>query len=147
MIALLPVSLVTAGAIALLNFWLMLRVGQVRRAVGISVGDGGHEPLVRRMRAHANLVESAPFVLLLIALVELADGPSLILWIVAAAYVAARLAHAIGMDGWMPGRMIGTIVSMLAMVGLGIAAIVIAARGVPPRAPARGITTYAVPKG
>lgn len=70
----LPISLTTAGAAALLNLWLAIRIGQVRTREKISVGDGGNEALMRRMRAQSNFVEFTPFVLILIALLELGTG-------------------------------------------------------------------------
>tara|TARA_B100000678_G_scaffold290617_1_gene304012 strand:- start:1448 stop:1879 length:432 start_codon:yes stop_codon:yes gene_type:complete len=117
------ISLITAAACALINLWLIFRIGQIRRAHAIYVGDGGNEALARRMRAQANFVENAPFVLILIALIEYAWGPGLWLWIAAGAFVLARIAHPLGMDGWMPGRMAGTLVTMLVLLGLAIAAI------------------------
>ena len=50
------------------------------------------------MRAHANLVEYAPFVLALTALIELARGTSPTLGVTVAIVVVARIAHLIGMD-------------------------------------------------
>ena len=120
---LLPVTLVTAGGLALINFWLGMRIAQVRRASKISVGDGGHEPLVRRMRAQLNFVEFAPFVLALIGLIEFSAGTSTWLWLVASAFLVARVLHGFGMDGWSLGRGVGTGVTMLVMVGLGLYAI------------------------
>ena len=63
----LPVTLAAAAAAAVLNIWLSIRIGAVRRALGISVGDGGSEALQRRMRAQFNYVENTAFVLVLIA--------------------------------------------------------------------------------
>ena len=120
---LLPVTLVTAGGLALINFWLSMRVGAVRRSAKISIGDAGHEPLIRRMRAQANFVEFAPFVLALIGLVEFNVGSTAWLSVVAAAFLAARVLHALGMDGFRLGRGIGTGVTMLVMLGLGLYAI------------------------
>ena len=120
---LLPVTLVTAGGLALINFWLGMRIGQVRRTTKIGVGDGGHEPLVRRMRAQANFIEYAPLVLVLVGLVELNTGSTVWLWIVASAFLIARVLHGFGMDGWSLGRGVGTGVTMLVMVGLGLYAI------------------------
>src|SRR5690242_20921870 len=97
--AALPITLTTAGAAALINVWLAFRVGQARHASGVLIGDGGDERLTARMRAQANFVEYAPFVLILIGLIELTRGPSLALWIASAAFLLARLAHPLGMDG------------------------------------------------
>ncbi|MEM1053639.1 MAG: MAPEG family protein [Pseudomonadota bacterium] len=126
---LLPVTLATAGAAAILNVWLMFRIGAVRQSEKIFVGDEDSEPLVRRMRAQANFVENAPFVLILIAAIELSGrGDPWLAWI-AGLFVIARIAHAFGMDGGSlsKGRMVGTIVSMLTLFGLGVVAALIAA--------------------
>lgn len=120
MIMILPIALTAAAAAALINFWLGIRVGQVRTREKVSVGDGGNEAVIRRMRAHANFAEYAPIVVILIALIELAAGTSLWLWLVMGVFMIGRILHAFGMDGWMPGRMIGTIVTMLTMIGLAL---------------------------
>jgi hypothetical protein len=129
----LPVSLTFAGALALLNLFLAYRVSRVRLATGASHGDGGHPQLASRMRAHANFVEYAPFVLLLIALLELAGRPRAILWWVGAAFVAARIAHAFGMERPAPNplRAGGILVTWLALAGLAIWAIVVASHPLP----------------
>lgn len=123
MLTMLPVTLILAGGLALINIWLSIRVGQVRGSEKVSVGDGGNERVIRRMRAHANFVENAPFVLALIGLIEFTAGTSIWLWIAAALFLLGRIGHAIGMDGWRPGRMGGTIVTMLLQVALAIWAI------------------------
>ena len=117
------VTLVLAGACALINMWLSFRVGRVRGQEKVSVGDGGNERVIRRMRAHANFAENAPIVLLLVLAIELSIGPSLWLWIAAALFVAGRIAHGVGMDGWYPGRMGGTGVTLAVQLALAIWAI------------------------
>jgi uncharacterized membrane protein YecN with MAPEG domain len=114
----LPVTLAAAAACALLNVWLAIRIGQVRRAEKVSIGDGGNPRLIARMRAQLNFVEYAPIVLILIGLIELAVGTETWLWAVAALFVVARILHAFGMDGWMPGRMIGISTTLLVTIGL-----------------------------
>jgi uncharacterized membrane protein YecN with MAPEG domain len=125
----LPITLTIAGAAALLNIWLARRVGQMRLAHKISIGDGGNEALIARMRAQANFVEYTPFVLILIGLVEMAEGSKLWLWIVAVAYVLARIAHGFGMDRPRPDplklRMIGTFGTGVILLGLALYAIVL----------------------
>lgn len=82
----LPVTLAAAAAAAVLNIWLGIRIGALRTALQISVGDGGSEALQRRMRAQLNYVENTGFVLVLIAAIELAGRGSWWLAYVAAAY-------------------------------------------------------------
>jgi len=114
----LPISLTAAAAAAFINFWLGYRVGQVRTSENVSVGDGGNEKVIRRMRAQANFTEYTPFVLILIALIEAATGTTTWLWVVMAAYMLARIGHAFGMDGLRSARATGIVVTMLVMVGL-----------------------------
>ena len=124
----LPITLASAGAAALINLWLSFRVGATRSAVKVSVGDGGEESLIRRMRAQANFIENAPIALILIALIELARPINPGLAIVAALFTLSRVAHGLGMDGGKlgKGRMVGTLVTMLTLLGLGVWAVVIA---------------------
>ena len=121
----LPIALTTAGAAALVNMWLGMRIGRVRQAEKISIGDGGNLRLIARMRAQLNFAEYVPLVLILIGLIELSSGSQLWLWIVSVLFILGRVLHGFGMDGWMPGRMIGTMTTMLTMVGLGIYAAII----------------------
>ncbi len=116
----LPITLTIAAGAALVNIWLMIRCGQVRTKEGVSIGDGGNEALIRRMRAHANFVESAPFVLVLIAAIEATSGTANWLWGIGIAYIIGRLAHGLGMDGgtFGSGRMVGTLITMLSLLGL-----------------------------
>ncbi len=121
----LPITMTAAGLAALINFWIGFRVGQVRGSEKVSVGDGGNDKVIRRMRAHANFIEYTPIVLILIGVIEMAKGTSTWLWAVMALYMLGRVAHAIGMDGPMRARMVGTIITMVSMIGLGLYAIAI----------------------
>jgi uncharacterized protein len=117
------ITLMTAGAAALINLWLAIRCGQVRTSEKISIGDGGNVKLIARMRAHANFVENAPFVLILIALIEYSAGTSVWLYAVAVVFLLGRVAHALGMDGLRGARVTGTLTTMLTLLGLAIYAL------------------------
>ena len=126
----LPVTLASCAAAALITLWLGMRVGKLRGEFKVSIGDGGHEALARRMRAQLNFAEYTPFVLLLIAAIELAGKGNAWLPYVAGIYMLGRVAHAIGMDmttSPAPPRMVGIMVTMLTLLGLGIYAVLIAA--------------------
>ena len=116
----LPVTLTIAAGAAFVNIWLMVRCGQARTKESVSVGDGGNEFVIRRMRAHANFVESAPFVLILIAALELTVGTNNWLWSLGILYIVGRLAHGLGMDGGSlgKGRMVGTLITFVTLLGL-----------------------------
>ena len=122
----LPITLSAAGAAALVNIWLAMRVGRVRTAHKVFMGDGGNDAVVSGMRAHSNFVEYTPFVLILIGLIELAWGSPLWLSIVSAVYILGRVAHGLGMGGtWPRGRLLGTMVTLLTLLGLAIVALAI----------------------
>jgi len=93
-----PVTLASAAACALVNFWLGGRIAAFRKEFRVNVGDGGHEPLLRRMRAQANFIEHAPFVLILIGALELSGANRIALAALAAIFVIARILHGLGMD-------------------------------------------------
>jgi uncharacterized membrane protein YecN with MAPEG domain len=116
----LPITLTLAGAAALLHIWLAARVSRLRTAHRISIGDGGNEALVRRMRAHANYAENMPIVLIMIALIELAGGDARILWAAGILFILARILHGFGMDQSYPSRlrMIGMNCTTILLVGL-----------------------------
>jgi uncharacterized membrane protein YecN with MAPEG domain len=147
----LPITLVAAGLAALINLWLGIRIGQIRTREKISIGDGGNEALIRRMRAQANFIEFTPIVLILIAVVELAVGQPIWLWVASIAYMLGRIAHAIGMDGNSRARGAGISVTMLVMAGLGLYAFFLAFTMKPdagePSPTDNGQETEAVPAG
>ena len=59
-----------AGICGPLLVVLYVRISQRRLATKIGVGSGGDKELEQRVIAHGNLVESAPFALLLFFLIE-----------------------------------------------------------------------------
>ncbi len=125
---LLPTTLSMAAAAALINFWLAMRCGQVRTKEKINIGTGGSELMERRMRAHANFVENTPWVLALVAVLELAGKGGQWLAYVAAVFMLGRVLHGLGMDGtgvFAKGRMIGTLTAMLTQLGLAIVAVLV----------------------
>jgi len=122
----LPITLTAAGGAALINLWLAIRCGQVRTKHKINMGDGGNEAMIAAMRAQSNHVEFTPFVLILLAAIELAWGSPMWLSIVSGAYMAARVLHGLGMTGALKlGRPIGILVTMLVTLGLSGLAIAI----------------------
>ena len=125
---LLQTTLGLAAAAAVINFWLGLRIGQLRTRFKISIGDGGNEPIIRRMRAQANFIENTPLVLILIGVIEAAGKGAAWLAPVGAVFMFGRVLHGIGMDGGnlQLGRMIGTLTSFLIQLGLAVVAVLIA---------------------
>lgn len=89
----LPVTTVSAVFLAALLILLSVRVILGRRDTSVSLGDGGEELLIRRIRAQANLSEYAPMALILIFLAEYQNATSWIVALCAAIFVIGRLSH------------------------------------------------------
>jgi len=94
----LSVTLTIAAATAVVNLWLAFRIVPTRVKEKVLHGDDGNQRLAFRMRAQSNFVEYAPFVLILMALIEIGGGAQFWLWVVGVVFVVARIAHGIGMD-------------------------------------------------
>lgn len=121
---LLPTTICLTAAAVIVNFWLGMRIGKLRYGLGVSVGDGGNEALMRRMRAQANLLENTPLTLIMVALVELAGKGGAWLAPTGAVFILGRVAHGIGMDGrFKAGRPIGmatTYLFQIALIAVGV---------------------------
>ena len=108
-----------AGLFCLLMLVLKGNVGRVRTREKIGFGDGGNEPMQRALRVQGNAVEDVPVVLVgLIGLGALA-APALLIHILGASFLLGRVLHAIGLggsSGGSPGRMFGTLISLIVML-------------------------------
>lgn len=116
----LPITLTIAGAAAIVNFWLAIRVVTLRLKSKVLVGDGGNSLIIARMRAHANYIEYTPFVLILIALIELAQGSHTWLWAAGIIYILGRILHPFGLDRQTPNplRAAGILITWVVLIGL-----------------------------
>lgn len=126
---LLPTTLCLCAAAAIINFWLGLRIGRLRHARKVAMGDGNDPLLYARMRAQSNYIENTPITLILFALVELAGKGGWWLPVVGAVFMAGRVAHAFGMDGhFKPGRPFGMLSAYMVQIGLAVVAVLTAVR-------------------
>ena len=124
MTMLLPTTLCLTAAALVINFWLGMRCGKVRSAEKISVGDGGNDLLMRRMRAQLNFIEQAPLTLLGVGLLELAGRGGVWLAPLGALFLIGRVAHGIGMDGtFKAGRAIGMLTGMVLQLAIVVVAV------------------------
>jgi len=98
----LQAPVVTTLAAGVLGLILAVLSGQVVAArtsgkVLIGSGEDTGSPLFVAIRSQANFAEYVPLTLLLIGLIELRAGPTLLVKILAATLVVARLIHPVGM--------------------------------------------------
>ena len=116
-----------AGVLAILIIVLGGRVVAVRRSAAVSLGDGGSELLVRRIRVHGNATENIPIGLLIMLVLELNGSSSALLHGLGASLTVGRLAHAQGLSGsagTSVGRFLGVVLTWGAIAVGAVAAIV-----------------------
>lgn len=113
-----------AAALVLLNIFLSFRIIVLRRQLRVGIGTGKNPQLSQAVRAHANLVEHAPLVLILLAALELSSVETHWIHILGGALVLGRILHAWGLShsaGTSFGRFVGTLLTFI--VGLSSAVI------------------------
>lgn len=91
------ITLLYAGLMALLNVFLALDVVGRRRKKLRSYHHNCDEELSRHIRAHGNFAENAPFILLLILLLEVNQIHYAVLHLLGITLVVSRLFHAYGL--------------------------------------------------
>ncbi|MBI3507026.1 MAG: MAPEG family protein [Proteobacteria bacterium] len=107
-----------AALLGLLYFLLSGRAIDARRRARRAIGLLGEESLDRRLRAHANFAEYAPFILLLLAFAELRGASATGLHLACVCLVLGRSFHAWGVSRvpenfrWRMAGMIGTFTAL-----------------------------------
>lgn len=124
-----PTPIITAAlalALTLLFVVLSFRVSLLRQKLATPFGDGNNDTLLRAIRAHGNLGESAPLMLILLLTLEIVAPASqaiwaMPIWAIASIYFAGRLLAAIASfldngrgDFARPITMLTTLLSLLA---------------------------------
>lgn len=123
----LPITLTIAGAAAILNIWLAIRIVTVRLKNKVLIGDGGNALLSARMRAQLNFMEYTPLVLILMGLIEFARGTNNWLWGAGIIYIIGRVLHPFGLDKQSTNafRAVGILTTWGVLLGLAIYALTI----------------------
>ena len=93
----LPITSFFAALLAGFFMVLSFRVIRLRRQNKAAAGDAGVSALQMAIRAHGNFAEYTPMFLILLALAEMANIFSLLLWLVGSVFCAGRLLHAYGL--------------------------------------------------
>jgi uncharacterized membrane protein YecN with MAPEG domain len=111
------------GLNALLALVLALLVSRQRVHSKTAMGSGGSTALERAIRAHGNLVEYAPLVLLMLFLLALSGLGLPWLHVLGAAFTAGRILHAWGLSSSSRGsigRATGIFLTWVTMLVAGI---------------------------
>ncbi len=104
--------------IVLLVF-LSVRVGQARSKNKVSLGHGDNDDVLTAVRCHGNYIEYAPAALLGLVVLAMIGAGTVLINILGAVFFIGRLAHlaGLGLGIWPKGRMIGTMLTMLTLLG------------------------------
>lgn len=92
--------MITAFYAGLLGLWLALlylTVVRYRREYHVGLGDGDREDLHKAIRIHGNFVETVPYVLLIMMLMEMMNPQSWLLHAFGVLLIVSRLLHFIGL--------------------------------------------------
>jgi uncharacterized membrane protein YecN with MAPEG domain len=95
MLAIVPLY---AALLALLFVALSIRVIKTRRQERVAIGDGENPRLRRAIGVHNNFAQYVPLALLLLAFVELAAAPILLIHILCLVLLVGRCVHAYGVS-------------------------------------------------
>lgn len=110
-----------AGLLGMLYILLAVLVIRTRLSARVALGTGGDELLERRIRAHGNFAEYAPFGIILIGLLETMGVSIYITHFIGIALVVGRLMHAIALTSLTkrPVARVGGMVLTLTAIGVG----------------------------
>lgn len=114
------------GLNVLIILALIWQVIRYRRREKISLGDGGHPGLIRAIRAHANATEVAPIALVGLSAMAMASAPVWAIHVGGLSLTVGRVLHAYGLsrvEGASFGRMVGMLLSLIALLWIGIACV------------------------
>ncbi len=76
-----------------LSLWVVIGRGKFK----VIHGDGGHDALQRRIRAHANFIEYVPIILIVCALLEARGAGAFTMTLLLLPLTLVRLMHPVGM--------------------------------------------------
>ena len=119
----LPVT--AALAISMATLLLLLAIDTVRNRFRTRIphGTGDDARLTMASRAHGNLAEHAPIVIILVALLELSNASHVGLMAVSGLFILGRLAHIWGLyhpreSGPPPARAFGVVTTWIVIAAL-----------------------------
>lgn len=91
------ITAITAGVIIILQMILFMYAATGRGTNKQGLGDGGKPDMLKRIRMHGNLIENAPIILIVMALLEGAGVARSVMAIAGAVFVLARVLHPLGL--------------------------------------------------
>lgn len=124
-----------AGVSGLVFLLFSVLVIRCRLKYSQVIGDGGHDIMIRHIRAHANFIEYVPLTLILMAVLEVSKTSIYILHFIGIILIIGRILHFYSLTSHEPKtkakgdmviiyRQIGMILTFLALFCLSVLAIV-----------------------
>lgn len=114
------ITLLYAAFLTILLVVLIFQIVRLRWALRVGLGDGEDRGLRKAIRAHGNFIETAPWAIFLMLLLEITGAASsTILHAYGSALLAGRLLHAWGIShhsGFSIGRGIGMVLTATVMM-------------------------------
>ena len=92
-----PITSLYLIVFALFHCVLSFFAGRLRGSTGISIGDGGNPELLLAIRRQGNFLEYVPYLLIMLAALELTGASAAWLHGIGISLVIARVCHAIGL--------------------------------------------------
>lgn len=92
-----PITTMAASILGLTLIILSFKVIQMRFRHKTSLGDGGHDPLLKAVRAHGNFTEHVPLALILLGLAEMNGVNQYAVLTAGVLLVFGRLLHGFGL--------------------------------------------------
>ena len=129
------ITLISASLLGLLLFALTMNIVKYRMATKTSMGDADNPDLLRAVRAHGNLIEYAPLMLILIGLLEYNRFSMPFVLGLSIAFVLGRILHGLGLGypGLFPDdtnkfRQFGALITMICLLVASVAGLLAAYR-------------------
>lgn len=119
----LPTTAIYLALLTLLFLWLSVNVILTRRSARVSLGTGGNTLLERRIRAHGNCAEYLPTGILILAVVEGLQAPTLVVHVLGGMLLAGRLLHAAALTRIKPQPAMRVVGMALTLASLGSGAL------------------------
>ena len=115
------ITLLYASLLTIMAVLLALKTGMTRGKTNTMLGNGDSSELLQSIRAHGNLIENAPFVIILMGLLEMQGVADWKLHLLGSLFFLFRIMHAYGISisrESTPYRLVGTLGSWVIMVSM-----------------------------
>ena len=87
-----------ASILTFILLFLIVRVIKLRRKHGVGLGDGGHYELTQAIRSHGNFIETAPWALFLMLLLDLQHAEPMAIHAMGILLIVGRCLHIVALE-------------------------------------------------